>query len=112
MPMFIIDSAGTTIIHNVNALNGNRQIKNAKTTVPNIIITCLRYFMALCDPSALFLHGAITFGWSIKVLAMRAYRINNIARGRKKNTDMERMKNRDGSNVSTLLKHTDTTVPS
>lgn len=92
MPRSTTLSFGAIKIHNVKIRNGNKQIKNAKTTVPNIQITCFRYFITLCDGMVLFFEGAIMFGCCINVFAINAYSINNIANGRKKNIDMDKVK--------------------
>lgn len=110
--IFTIESAGAVMIHSVKALNGRRHRKNANTTVPSIRTTCFLYFRTLCDDMPLFFELAIKFGWSISVLAMRAYKIISIAKGRKKNSDMDSMKKRDGSRVSTMVKQTETRLPS
>lgn len=108
----MMDSAGTTMIQSVRALNGNKQTKNATTTVPSIITTCFLYFMTLWDGTVIVFCDAVRLGWSISVLAIKAYRNMSIARGNRKKSNMDKRKNKQGGSFSTLLKQTNTVEPS
>lgn len=99
------------MIHRVSALNGNRQTKKERTTVPSISITCFLY-LTTWPLLELFVFWAIITGFSIKFLAITLYSTNRTPRGKMKNTAMVRMKNKADQKVSACVRQTGTREPS
>lgn len=96
----------------MSALNGRRQMKNDKTTVPSMRMTCFLYRTTFPVLLVFLLFCAMITGFSMRFLAMTLYSTRRTARGTMKNTAMVRMKNRADQKVSACVRQTGTSVPS
>lgn len=110
MPRDKIDSCELKIIHNVNALNGNKQIKKDKTTAPSIRTTCLLAFRL--SSGLLGLIFIIAPFLETKFLAIIPYKSIKINNGIKKNMEIVIKKYPIDQVEEACVKHTGTSDPS
>lgn len=98
------------MIHNVNALNGSKHMKNESTTAPSISTTCLLAFKL---NSGLFGRIFIIAPFlDTKFFAMTPYKSISMNRGIIKNIDMVMRKYPIDHDDAACVKHTGTSDPS